>query len=140
MFRVFYLLGASILFGCEQQAVSHRAIVGTWKSNAERTLESMNSVEGVTPKAREYLEKDFFGHLVNEIREHDSRSFDARGGFDSGYEPYEVLEVTDKYIRAKQWSSLLQEFQERTLYIENECYYVLITKFQFREYFCKVSP
>jgi hypothetical protein len=125
------------LLGCETREVAHKAILGKWKSNAELTLKSMNSVEGVTPKARELFESDFFGNLVIEIQEDESRATDLKENVDFGFEAYEVLEVTEKFIRVNDWSEILQEYQERVMYLEGECYYVLTTKWKFREYFCR---
>lgn len=131
------LIIAIALLGCENRLVPHYAFLGKWKSNEKLTLASMNRAKDVTPEARALFENDFFGHLVIEHKEHESRATNEKDDYDSGFEPYEVVEVTDKYIRIKEWSELLQQFDETTLYLEGDCYYVITSKYEFREYFCK---
>ena len=112
-------------------------LLGKWKSNEKLTLASMNSVEGVTPKARESFENELFGHLMVEFREKKYRTINDKDNYESGFVPYEVLEVTDRYIRLREWSDLLKEYEGSTLYLDGECYYVMTSKFNFREYFCR---
>jgi hypothetical protein len=67
------------------------------------------------------------------------RSMNATEGLTthSGFEPYEVLEVADSYVRIKAWSNFFQNYDERILYIEGSCYYEIFKHFRFRQYFCK---
>lgn len=116
---------------------SHSVLIGKWKSNEKLTLESMNSVEGITPKARELFENDLFGHLVIEYKENEYRAINEKDNYDSGFIPYEVLEVTDRYIRIKEWCDILKEYEESTLYLDGDCYYIITSKFNFKEYFCR---
>lgn len=137
MHRSLILFGALLLLGCQGHEIPHGALLGKWKSSEKLTLESMNSVEGVTAKARELLENNFFGNLVVEYKENEYRAINAMDEYDSGFVPYEVLEVTDKYIRIKEWNDLLGEQEESKIYLEGDCYYVITSKFNFREYFCR---
>jgi hypothetical protein len=98
----------------------------------------MNSAEGVTEEARTLFENDFFGQLVVEYKENESRSVIERDDFDTGFQPYQVVEVTEDYIRIKESSKILGD-TETTIYPDGECFYVIVSKFQFREYFCRVK-
>lgn len=135
--RTILLIGILLLTGCEDQSVPHGAIVGKWKSNAQLTLESVFVTEGITSRTRAFFEKDFFGHLVVEIREQESRTLDPRDNYDSGYEPYEVLEVSNEFVRIKAWSNFFQDYDERILYLDGDCYYEIFAEFKFRQYFCR---
>jgi hypothetical protein len=137
MFRIIFILGCLLLAGCEKPSVPHEAILGKWKSNAQLTLESVFLTKGMTPQTRAFLESDFFGHLEVEIRESDSRTTDERDSYDSGYEPYEVLEVSEEFVRIKAWSNFFQDYDERTLYLDGDCYYEIFAEFKFRQYFCR---
>ena len=126
-----------MLIGCDEGVVPHSALLGKWKSNEKLTLDSMNSVAGVVPKVRELFENDFFGHLVVEYKENEYRSINEKDNYESSFKPYEVLEVTDGYIRIRDWNDLLKDSEETTLHFEGDCYYALTTKYNFREYFCR---
>jgi len=126
------------LTACESSLVPHSAIVGKWKSNAPLTLRSLADTKGMAPQSRAILENNFFGHLETEIGESASRTIDQRDQYDSGDEPYEVLEISDGYIRIKAWSNFFQDYGERTLYLEGDCYYEVFKQFEFRQYFCRV--
>ena len=141
--RVFVRMGM-FLFGlclsaCESSLVPHSAIVGKWKSNAPLTLRSLAGLKGIAPQSRAILENDFFGHLETEIGETASRTTDQRDHYDSGDEPYQVLEVADGYVRIRAWSNFFQDYDERTLYLEGDCYYEVFRQFEFRQYFCRVK-
>ena len=131
------LVAALALSGCEIQTVPHAAILGKWKSNARLTLQSVNRTPGLSALSRALLEDDFFGHLETEIREKDSRTINEKDNYDSGFEPYEVLEVTDDFVRIKAWNNFFQDYNERVLYLDGDCYYEIFKQFKFRQYFCR---
>jgi len=135
--RWILLVAALALSGCEIQTVPHAAILGKWKSNARLTLQSVNRTPGLSAMSRALLEDDFFGHLETEIRESDSRTISEKDNYDSGFEPYEVLEVTDDFVRIKAWNNFFQDYDERVLYLEGDCYYEIFKQFKFRQYFCR---
>jgi len=137
MSRTALLIAILTMSGCDGKSIPHEAILGKWKSNAHLTLESVFVADGITPQTRAFLERDFFGHLVVEIRENDSRTTNERDNYDSGYEPYEVLEIGDDYIRINAWSNFFQAYDERTLYFDRDCYYEIFASFKFRQYFCR---
>lgn len=125
------------LVGCQDRSVPHEAILGMWKSNEQLTLQSVYRNDGLTHRSREILADDFFGHQLVEIREDESRTIHPKDDYDSGFEPYEVLEVSADYVRIKAWNSFFQDYNVRTLYLEGDCYYEIFKMFGFRTYFCK---
>jgi len=127
-----------LILGCESRNLDHDYLLGTWKSNEKMTLESMSSNEGVTEKASVFLENDFFGQLVVEYKENEYRAVNKKDGYDTGYQPYEVVVVEKEFIRVKGAPDILGD-TETTIYPEGKCFYVIVTKFEFREYFCKVK-
>ena len=130
------VLAALALPGCDLDTAPHEAILGKWRSNAQLTLESVVETRGMTSQSRAFLKGDFFGHQEVEIREFDSRTTNPRDNYDSGYEPYEVLEVADGYVRIRAWSNFFQDYAVRTLYLEGDCFYEIFAGFEFRTYFC----
>ena len=131
------LIAALAVSGCGNPSVPHAAILGKWKSNARLTLQSVSKTPGMSTLSRAFLQDDFFGHLETEIRESESRTISEKDDYDSGFEPYEVLEVSDNFVRIKAWNSFFQDFDERILYLEGDCYYEIFKQFKFREYFCR---
>jgi hypothetical protein len=131
------LIAALAVSGCGNPPVPHAAILGKWKSNARLTLQSVSRTPGMSTLSRAFLKDDFFGHLETEIRENESRTISEKDDYDSGFEPYEVLEVSDDFVRIKAWNSFFQDFDERILYLEGDCYYEIFKQFKFREYFCR---
>jgi len=132
------LIIAMLVLGCESRNSEHHYLLGTWKSNEKMTLESMNGNEGVTEKARTFLENDFFGQLVAEYKENEYRAVNEKDDYDTGYQPYEVVAVEKGFIRIKGAPDILGD-TETTIYPAGECFYMIVTKFEFREYFCKVK-
>lgn len=123
--------------GCADQRVPHEAILGIWKSNAELTEESLKDSGKLSPHSRDFLTDDFFGHQVVEIRENESRTTHEKDNYDSGFEPYQVLEVSERFVRIKAWSNFFKSYDERVLYLEGNCYYEIFRHFGFRTYYCK---
>ena len=137
MYRLVAISVLSVLLGCQAQYQSDEYLVGKWKSNEKLTLESMNRVEGVTLEARELFENDFFGNAVVEYKEDVFRITDKKLDYVSDFEPYEILEATSTKIRLKSWNSVFEEYQEWDLFLNGDCYYIIVSKFEFREYYCR---
>ena len=83
---------------------------------------------------KELFENDFFGNLVVEYRENEARAISEKDGFDTGFLSYEVLEVSEEWIRLKESSENLGD-TETKIYPEGECYYEILSKFVFRNNF-----
>ena len=136
-----YVLTLLLLLTSFSVESGENLLVGFWKSNEVKTLESMNQTKGVTEQAKNIFEKGFFGQLVIEYREKDYRSRfikeeDNVEEFDE-YIKYKILEETEKFILIESIDLLSNELETKKLFKENNCYYVLVSKWEFKEYFCK---
>jgi hypothetical protein len=125
------------LAGCGPPA--HQAIIGTWKSDDEQTLQSMLKVADLPPHARSHFEDDFYGHLIVEYRVDTVRARFDNSNYDTGYQPYEVIEVSEEKIVTSEWNEILQKFETSTTFIDGECIYGISAEYEFREYFCPVE-
>ena len=99
----------------------------------------MREVADVPPQVRAALENDYYGHLVVEYRADTVRAYFDDGNYDSGYQPYEVVEVTDDYVVTREWNEVLAEFGDSTTYLDGECIYGVAAEYQYREYFCPLA-
>jgi len=113
-----------------------RAIIGVWKSDADRTLASMRIAGNVTPEALRIYENDYYGHLVIEYRRDTVRAWFDNSDYDTGYQPYEVVEVAPDHVVTREWNELLGRYQLTTTYMEGACIYGIAAEFGFREYYC----
>jgi len=125
--------------GAALAAPSHEAIIGTWKSDAARTIDAMDDVDGISADARAALAEDYFGHLIIEYRVDTVRVHFDNSDYDSGFQPYEVVEVADDYVVTREWNEVLRVYEESTTYIDPPCIYGISSSYGFREYYCSVE-
>jgi hypothetical protein len=131
------VLGISLI-ACGSSTSPHEQLLGVWQSNEEMTLESMRQVDGVPGEARALFENDFLGNLIVEYREDTARMVSDKDGLDSGFQPYEVIEASADQIRIRELGNAMGD-SEKTLHFEGDCYYIVVSRFEFREYFCRVE-
>jgi hypothetical protein len=116
-------------------SASECLLAGTWKSNEEKTLQSMKAVQ-LTEKQRKLFSNRFFGKLAIDY---------TCEGFTSTYEDmvksYKFISmkesgryVTTEYFEPSQNKNLLD-----TIEIIDDCYSVPLGKLGFNEVFCKVK-
>ena len=115
---------------------AHAAIIGTWKSDAARTIAAMDEVDSISPEVRAALADDYFGHLYIEYREDSVRAWFDNSDYDSGWRPYEVAEVSGDYVVTREWNEILRIYQDSTTYLDPPCIYGLSAEYGFREYYC----
>lgn len=132
-----------VMSGCMQPIKHKSALFGVWKSNEEKTLQSMRTVSGITNKARQLLKNDFFGHLIAEYRENDARAYFDRDKDNTEemkkFYPYQVLEENKEFFVIRVHNELEGGEREVTLHRDSDCYYLPVSKWNFREYFCRVK-
>lgn len=132
-------LAAMLLWADEPPAPAHAAIIGTWKSDAARTIDAMDEVDGISPEVRAAFADDYFGHLIIEYRVDTVRAHFDNSDYDSGYRPYDVVEVTGDYIVTREWNEIRRIYEESTTYIDPPCIYGVSSEYGFREYYCAVE-
>jgi len=114
----------------------HAAIIGIWKSDAARTIDAVDDVDGISSEVRAAFAGDYFGHLIIEYQVDTVRAHFDNTNYDSGYRPYEVVEVTDEYVITREWNEILRIYEESTTYIDPPCIYGISAEYGFREYYC----
>ena len=141
--KILFLTISILMTGCAVNAKTQSDLFGVWKSNESKTLDSMRSVYGVSEQARELFENDFFGHLIAEYGDGEGRYyFDREEDNVEGmknFKPYELLEENESVFTIKYFDDFEEKEVTKTLNREGECYYLLVSKWNFREYFCKVE-
>lgn len=53
------------------------------------------------------------------------------------YYSYKVPEKGEDYFLVESYSHLLEEKETKKIRLDGDCYYVLVSKWNFREYFCR---
>ncbi len=73
MKALLYIIFSIVLYGCAQHPGSD--LLGVWKSNEEKTFDSINSIDGIPQKAMDYFNDNFFGHLIVEYKPSKARAY-----------------------------------------------------------------
>ena len=128
------VLIVAFMAGCSTPA--HHAIIGTWQSDTEQTLQSMHQVADLPAETRSHFENDYYGHLIVEYRADTLRARFDNSNYDTGYQPYKVIEVSEDKIVTSEWNEILQIFETSTTYIDGVCIYGISAQYAYREYFC----
>ncbi len=116
------------------------ALIGKWRSDEAKTLADMHKHPEIPEKSRKFFEHRFFGRLVNVIEKGRAASYFIEDqGKPLEYYPYTITEVGANYLKIQYKSKITDTMLEEQLFFEGDCYYVYITKSQFREYFCRVN-
>jgi len=140
--KIFTLLSfVVVLFGCA--SAPKNSLVGKWKSHEEKTLDSVRNTPGVTEKAMHLFEHDFFGKLINEYSKTTSKTYyenpaDNIEGFNVP-ESYKILEETESYYLLTNKVTELTPNKTVKLYKDGNCYYVFVSRWNFKEYFCRIE-
>lgn len=132
-----------LIFLCSAScSASEFPLIGSWKSNEGLTLSSMSKISGIPEKAKLELESGIFGKLIldfnskNEVKSYIPGETDDIEEFNS-YQKFQILEQNEEYIELKQYNEILDQTMIKKFYFEGDCFYVFVTKWKFKEYFCK---
>ena len=118
---------------------ANNPLIGEWQSDEALTLASMRSDEDVTRTARRHFENDFFGHLHVEYRADTVRYWLDNADFDTGFQPYKIVEISESQVVTEEWGEQSGKRQEQIVYFFEDCFYVFASKFNFKEFFCRVD-
>jgi len=130
------LLCAVALMGCDEKPAN--SLVGKWKSDVSKSLDSMHSMKNIPDETKAYFEKDFFGRLTIEYKPKTySAVLEGEEGIKPDEFPYRIVEETDDYYIVE--SELLGAKFNKKLFKDRTCYYELTSEWNFREYFCRVD-
>jgi len=112
--------------------------VGTWQSNEEKTLASMNEVHDIPEKTKLFLRDNFFGRLVNVVREDTFAAYFIGERPDKlVFRPYDVEVLSNSTIRITYYDEFTDSNVIQTLTFEENCYSLQVSKWNFKEYFCR---
>jgi len=117
-------------------------LVGIWKSNTEMTLASLNATEGISEDSQEYLKQNVFGLLTREFTDSEIRTYFGNvkeGAPESTFQPYRILQESDNAIAIEHTDPLTNKVMQSTFYLAGDCYYELVSKWQYQEYFCRTD-
>lgn len=113
--------------------------IGAFQSNEEMTLKSMEAMTVIPEAERKNYRDNFFGELVNEFR------YDAFTTYFSNKKPEspnfinaDIRVIAENTIRIKYFHQQRGDVV-RELKFENDCYSILVTVWQFKEYFCRIK-
>ena len=96
----------------------------------------MNLYPEVSQKARKIIENNFFGRLVQIFRKSDSTSYFIDEEPERlKYEAYEKVSVKGDTITLVDFNDTLG-MMEHTIYRDGRCFYMLVSRWDFKEYFC----
>lgn len=114
--------------------------VGSWQSNEKMTLVSMEKVKGIPEKTREAYRDNFYGKLINIIRKDSFTTYFADQKPDHlNFVNAEITVLPKDTIRFKYFHETRDQYVEREISFENNCYSVPDLQWGFREYFCRVE-
>lgn len=127
---------SALLLSCAPQAP--QKIQGRWQSDEALTLASMALVkEHMQPEHVALFENGFFGQMIIERTADSTRSYLV--GEEAGeWRPYQISERGADYVVLAQKDG--EETERKTrIYMEGDLLYVIVSKYQFREYFRRVA-
>jgi len=114
-------------------------LIGVWQSNEKMTLDDMNNNHEVSQKAHQVFDHDFFGKLIQVVRKNESASyFVDEKPKNIKFEKYKKVIVKENSVTFIQYSEVINDDMESTIYKEGECFYMLVSKWQFKECFWPV--
>lgn len=122
--------------GLAAYAETPSRLIGTWKSNENLTLKSMESTQGIPEKSRAAFRNDFFGKLTVEVKQETFSAY-FEGEATESTAKYEVKQIDNNSFIIKSYDQLIQDYTEQKITFDGDCYYTLVSKWQFKEYFCK---
>jgi hypothetical protein len=127
---------ATALLGCDNKLAN--SLVGKWKSDTSKSLQSMRSIKEIPEETRAYFEKDFFGRLTIEYKDKTySAILEGEENIKPDEFPYRIVEETPEYYIVE--NELLGTKFNKKLFKDRSCYYELTSEYNFREYFCRVT-
>jgi hypothetical protein len=125
---------------------SNNYLIGVWKSDANKTLASLEADAGVSANARIYFKNKFFGRLIVEFTSKEVRSYfiDDKGGYEGfkEFHRYEIIEETNDYLLVNSFDDIITKTDVTVKYYKESenCYYSSVGSHHFNEYMCRYRP
>lgn len=130
MKRVMLLLGLGLLVGCTVQESNQNPLVGSWLSNKEMSIESIDS-SGLPEQ-----KKQFYANLVGKLRLDFSSDVVITSWIDGSVadQTYSYTSVDEGYRVVVNSNGQIYVYT-----MEGNCMWVLLDVAGGREYFCRVE-
>ncbi|MEO2268468.1 hypothetical protein V1358_14260 [Pseudoalteromonas sp. YIC-656] len=114
--------------------------VGVWKAHEAKTLQSLYATQGITTEERLQLRDLDFSKLVYVVREDTFATYtEDLMPEQLTFLPYKVAVLNDNTIETTHFDISQRADIKRTLTFEGDCYYVRVTQWHIKQYFCKVQ-
>ena len=131
-----FYVTALLLFGVAETGLSDWPLMGTWKSNAPLTIESIESVRELSPEVRAAYGR-MFGKTTLTFSEDSVEVDPAIPGAEIFSLPYRVVESTSEKITIEYGSPDTDE--TAVYFFENICMKRKQPGHDYFEYWCKVE-
>lgn len=114
--------------------------VGTWQSNEELTLRSMEATQGIPEETRAFFRNGFFGRLIVVSRINESAVyFVDEKPKDLEFHRHVIHKVSNNQFRVEYPEEEVSADSTGIMTLEGNCYYLEVSKWEFKEYFCRVG-
>ncbi|MBU6953557.1 hypothetical protein [Hahella sp. HN01] len=134
------ILVQCIIFSPLAAAYEVSDLVGTWQSNEEMTLRSMEAAPGIPEKTRAFFRSGFFGKLIVVSRENESIAYFVDEKPENlEFIPHVIHKVSDKQFSMEYPGEGAPEHSIRIITLDGDCYSIKDGKWEFYEYFCRVE-
>lgn len=129
-----------LLAGCDSPPRVPDAFVGTWRSDEQLTLASMQQSDKVSAEMRAVFEDHFFGRLVVEFRETERASYFQGDSESPLFEPYDIIDSGPDFVTFRETGNAPGLGNPRTWYVDGDLMAVEIQEWGFVEFFRRVPP
>lgn len=118
-------------------------LVGTWQSNEELTLRSMEATPGIPNETRAFFRNGFFGRLIVVSRINESAVyFVDEKPKDLEFHRHVIHKVSNNQFRVEYPEEEVSGDSAGIMTLEGNCYSLEVSKWKFKEYFfsCREKP
>ena len=114
--------------------------VGVWKVDEAKTLQSLYTTKGINAAERLQLRETALSSQVFVAREDTFATYSQQRMPERlTFTPYTVARISQDSIETSYFAPSQRRDIRHTLTFEGDCYYVRVTKWQVKQYYCKVQ-
>ena len=114
--------------------------VGVWKLDEAKTLHNLYTTKGINTAERLQLKETALRSRVLVAREDTFATYSQQRMPERlSFIPYTVTQLSEDSIETSYFDPNQRSDIRQTLTFEGDCYYVRVTKWQVKQYYCKVQ-